>query len=157
MAIRISVSQDTSQPSSSPLRVLHNVFRPKQGIGKQETASPLIPANTRKLLYFRNKGCVACGIINMQIVWFCKNAGLDLVIVDRWPHEGVPTQKVPYEDELGNVLDADGSIGDAYNVAIYPTFVYVDELGNIQNRQAGINKRDSEAVERFLETFVAPA
>ncbi len=124
-------------------------------MGKREIPSPLIPANTRKLLYFRNKGCVACGIINMQIVWFCRNKGLKLVIVDRWPHEGVPIQNTPYVDDLGNVLDADGSINDAYNVAVYPTFVYVDESGKVQNRQAGISKRDSGAVEPFLEKFIA--
>lgn len=154
MAIKISVSRDVAQPSSNPIRLLQNVLRPRQGVGRRESISSLIPSNTRKLLYFRNKGCIACGIINMQIVWFCKNNGLKLVIVDRWPHEGVPVQQTPYVDELGNVLDADGSINDAYNVAIYPTFVYVDESGKIQNRQAGIGKRDAEAVEPFLQKFV---
>ncbi len=153
--MKISINRNVAEnpPSSSFQLTLSNFLFPKQTIG--HTIIPPIDigglklSSTMKLLYFRTKGCVVCGLVDMQVGHACAKAGVELVIVDRWTAEGRPNQDEPYLDSAGNIVDADGSINKKYRVAIYPTFVLLDANAKIVMREVGV-QGSPESYDQYL-------
>ncbi|WP_157448855.1 TlpA family protein disulfide reductase [Deinococcus peraridilitoris] len=137
------------------IAVVSNMLFPKRGVGKSPPASFLYPSSGRRLFYFRNKGCIICGLIDMKVASAAHQSGVTLIIIDRWPHEGRPKQSTPYLDDVGNIVDSDGTLNKAFDVAIYPTFVFVDDSNKIVVREVGAEAKPEVFDEHLLKHFNA--
>lgn len=157
MKISINRNMSDNPPSSSLTLTLSNMLFPKQTVG-HSINSPvklggLVPSATPKLLYFRTKGCIACGLVDMRVGHACAEAGIELVIVDRWPANGRPIQEMPYLDDAGTIVDADGSINKTYRIAIYPTFVLLNTQDKIVMREVGVQGAPENYDHYLLNNF----
>lgn len=154
--MRIRLSCDASEAGPPPARlgaVLSNMIFPNRGTGRAAPTSVLFSGPAPRLVYFRTKGCTVCDLIDMRVAQACNRAGVTLTIVDRWPKEGRPTEDTPYLDEVGNVVDADGSVGDAFGVAIYPTFALIDRHEKLVWRGVGVRGADDAFDSLLLKRF----
>lgn len=152
MPIQVSLSRD-KEPSSNPILILKNLMFKRLLVGKDEPSHDLIRPG-RKIVYFRNKGCTACGLIDMKLMRFCQTRGINIEIINRWPSVGLPTSNSPYVDENGEIMDSDGSIGSIYEVAVYPTLVLVNDRFKIAGRQVGFYKRNLDIFDDYMDAFI---
>jgi len=150
MALRFRVKVDPDGPPSSPLgALLSNMLLPARGTGRPAPTSALFSGDLPRLVYFRNKGCTVCDLVDMRVGQACARANVTLGIVDRWPKEGRPTESAPYLDEVGNVVDADGSVNSAFGVAVYPTFVLIGTDGRVAWRGVGV-RGETDTFDAYL-------
>ena len=89
----------------------------------------------------------------MRVGQTCARAEIELVIVDRWPADGLPIQSTPYLDSVGNIVDADGSINKKFRIAIYPTFVLLDANSKIVMRDVGVQGTPELYDQYLLQQF----
>ncbi|CAN5624044.1 hypothetical protein BH24DEI1_BH24DEI1_15510 [soil metagenome] len=109
-------AKDERQAGSSLLEVLSCLLFPSRWKGR--TASELSRLDVQDklpaLLYFRSKGCVACGLVDMRVVQACLKVGVSLAIIDRHPGIESSIEEGGWQDgKVGTVADYDGVINRA--------------------------------------------
>lgn len=116
-------------------------------------AAPQLPQLQLKpqhntLLYFRTRGCTVCDLIDMQVAAACHQAGVDLLIVDRYAKSDAPEDRAIY-DQRGNILDFGGPINTAYQIGVYPSLVLISSEGKIVLKDVG-NRVKPEVYGKYL-------
>lgn len=112
-------------------------------VGTVVTPPPVLGLTGRTLLYFKARGCVACGDIDLFIAQLARRHGLALRIIDASPElpEGM------YGREL--LHDGGGVLRRAYRVRGFPTFVITGPGGAVEHASLG-GEADEAGMERQL-------
>jgi hypothetical protein len=101
------------------------------------------------LLYFRTRGCTVCDLIDMKVAAACQQAGVTMVIVDRYAKSEAPEDKEIYS-QPGNILDFGGAINSAFQVGVYPSLVLIDNTGHIVLKEVGGGHTPPERFDEYL-------
>ena len=154
MAIKISVQRtgnggDSSSPSL--WTVLTSGLFAGRWIGKPAPQLPQLGLEPGRetLLYFRTRGCTVCDLIDMQVAAACHNAGIDLLVVDRYAKSDDPESREIYT-QRGNILDFGGPINTAYQIGTYPSLVLVNAEGTIVLKDVGGGQARPEVFGAYL-------
>ena len=75
----------------------------------------------------------------MKVAAACHQNNVRMVIVDRYSKSDAPEDLMIYS-QPDNVLDFGGGINRAYGIAVYPSFVLIDQAGTIAMKDVGGNK-----------------
>lgn len=152
MALSIRRDLVRDDPTSPRLwTVLTSGIFARRWIGRPAPAVPGLALSTERptLLYFRTRGCTVCDLVDMQVAQACRQASVDLVIIDRYAKSDDPVDRAIY-DQPGNLLDKGGVINEQYAVGVYPTFVLVNPQHRIVLKDVGL-KAKPEVFRAYLE------
>jgi hypothetical protein len=141
--MRIKISRDSETPNmgSSLWEVISCQLFARRYKGKAAPHLDMLrlQVGVPALLYFRAKGCIACDLIDMQVVQNCQKQQVALRIIDRHPGlVEVVEQDLEADAPVLTIPDYDGVINRAYGVAVYPCFVFIGQDGCITLKEVGV-------------------
>ena len=160
MGLKIQRTSNGGDFSSSSLwTVLTSGLFAGRWIGKHAPQLPQLPLESARntLLYFRTRGCTVCDLIDMQVAAACHNAGIDLLIVDRYAKSDDPEAREIYT-QRGNILDFGGAINNAYQIGLHPSLVLLNTEGKVVLKDVGTKAKPemfSEYLERKFSTLLS--
>ena len=105
MRIQIKREDDGGDRSSPGLwTVLTSKLLAGRWIGRPVPKLPQLELEAKKntLLYFRIRGCTVCDLIDMKVAAACHQAGVNLIIVDRYSKSDAPEDQAIYA-QPGNI------------------------------------------------------
>lgn len=152
MRIQIKREGDGGDRSNPSLwTVLTSKLLAGRWIGRPVPKLPQLELEAGKntLLYFCTRGCTVCDLIDMKVAAACHQAGVNLIIVDRYSKSDAPEDQAIYA-QSGNILDFGGAINSAFQVGVYPSLVLIDPAGRIALKDVGGGQAPAEQFGTYL-------